>query len=182
MTQRLETLRPIDQILDRYHRRQNRLSEFPPDFVHGDATLDELYEVFGEDWVENVAFVQHHQDQAGRMVAVSIAYFTDWFLTIEHASLDDGVDLEPRSLQRWLQNRIGGRHTIIELRPEPSETPSFDGSRWIDLCCPFPRLLELERTSLFLSREDDGDWMTTAQTNLLSTIVLCARLGMERVN
>ena len=184
MTHRLESLRPIDQILERWNRRRpSRLSEFPPDFVHGDAQLDELYETFGEDWVHSVAFVQHHQSAAGRVVAVSVAYFTDWFLTIEHASLEDGTDLEPRSLRRWLQNRIGGRHTVIELRPEPADIPSsFEGSRWIDLCCPLPRLLELERTALCVSREDVEDWMTAAQTNLLSTIALCARLGMERVN
>ena len=183
MSERIESLRPIDQILDRYNRRRpHRLCEFPPDFTHGDATLDELYETFGEEWVENAAFVQHHTNQAGTVVAVSVAYFTDWFLTVEHASLADGADLEPRSLQRWVQARIGSRHAVLELRAEPGTAPEFAGSHWIDLHCPLERLLELEREQLSLAREDVEDWMTFAQTNLLSTIVLCARLGMERVN
>jgi hypothetical protein len=56
------------------------------------------------------------------------------------------------------------------------------GSRWIDLHCSVARFLELERAVLRVHRDGAPDWATDAQTNLLSLITLCARLGVERLN
>lgn len=173
----------IDTILDRRDRRRsNRVAEFPPDFVHGDASLDEIYEAFGEEWVENAAFVQYHAAPNGVPVAVSVATFQDWFLTVEHLAIDDHETLDAMSLQRWLRGRLGERRVVVELQLTPSEPLHFGGSRWIDVHCPTHRLIELERTFLHVHRDGCHDWVTSAQTNLLSLITLCARLGMERVN
>ena len=176
-------LRTIDSILDRSERRRsNRIAEFPPDFLHGEASLDELYEAFGEEWVESAAFVQYQTAADGTPVAISIATFTDWFLTVEHLAIDDHETLGGASLQRWLRGRLGERRVVIELQTMPAEPLAFAGSRWIDVHCPVHRLIELERTFLRVHRDGCHDWVTSAQTNLLSLITLCARLGMERVN
>lgn len=184
MTHRLESVsRHIDTILDRFDRRQDqRVREFPPDFLHGDAQLDEVYHTLGKEWAETTAFVQHHCDANGRAFAVSVAYFNDWFLTVEHFSVEDGDSLSPASLHRWLRARIGGRRFVLELQTAPAEPISFEGSRWIDIHCRPERLVELERTILHLTRDGAQDWATVAQTNLLSFVTLCARLGLERVN
>ncbi len=173
-------LRNFDEILSRsgFDRPTNR-SEFPPDFVHGDATLDEIYEAFGEEWVETAAFVQHHVDERGDVVGASVAYFDGWFLTVEHFG-HEGV--EARHVKEWLNARLENRRTVVELMTQPCDVPSHSGARWIDLRCSIPRLVELERSFLSVAREGSTSWRTVAQTNLLSVITLSARLGVERVH
>lgn len=179
----LNSLTHLDQILERHDRRQStRIAEFPPDFRHGEATLDELYEAFGEEWVEGAAFVQHHCGPDGRPYAVSIATFTDWFLRVEHVTLDDHETLDAQSLQRWMHSRLNGRRVVLELQTEPHDVRAPEGSHWLDLQCSFGRLLELERSVLHVARDGEHDWATSAQTNLLSLITLCARLGVDRLN
>ncbi len=176
-------VRTIDSILDRSERRRsNRVAEFPPDFLHGEATLDELYDAFGEEWVESAAFVQYHATPTGTPVAISVATFTDWFLTVEHLAVDDHESLDAGSLQRWLRSRLVDRSVVVELQTTPTEPLDFAASRWIDVHCPVHRLIELERTFLRVHRDGCHDWVVSAQTNLLSLITLCARLGTERVN
>lgn len=182
MNTRLDT-RVLDAILERQERRRsNRIAEFPPDHVHGDATLDEIYEAFGEQWVESAAFVQYHCTPDGRPVAVSVAMFADWFLTVEHLALDDHETLAGDSLQRWLRSRLGDRRVVVELQTMPGESLSVEGARWIDVFCPVDRLIALEASILHVHRDGLWDWATSAQTNLLSLIALCARLGVDRVN
>jgi hypothetical protein len=173
-------LRSIDTILDRFERRRSNLAaEFPPDFWHGDAKLSEIYDEFGEEWVEDTAFVQHHCDDRGRPVAVSIATFRDWFLTVEHRSVQDGDD---GALKQWLRERLADRRTVIELRMRPTDGAGIDSTRWIDLNCSARRLGELERQVLHVVRDGADDWSTIGQTNLLSVITLCARLGVNRLH
>lgn len=170
-------------LLDRHEqRRSHRIAEFPPDFMHGEATLDEIYEAFGEEWVHGAAFVQHHATLDGRPSAVSVATFTDWFLTVEHLTLDDHDLLDAHSLNRWMRARFGERRVVVELQSLPVDSPRLSGSHWIDLHCSVARFLELERTVLRVHRDGAPDWATNAQTNLLSLIILCARLGVERLN
>jgi hypothetical protein len=38
--------------------------------------------------------------------AVSVATFTDWFLTVEHLTLDDHELLDAGSLHRWMQRPL----------------------------------------------------------------------------
>jgi hypothetical protein len=174
-------LRPINSILDRFERRRsNQRAEFPPDFLHGDATVSEIYETFGEEWVHNTVFVQHRCDERGRAVAVSVASFDDWFLTVEHRTIEEGETAA--SLKEWLRERIGTRRTVIELRTVAMDAIGIDSPRWIDLNCSNRRLRELERQVLGVVRDGADDWGTVAQTDLLSVITLCARLGVSRLH
>lgn len=160
--------------------------EFPPDFIHGDATLDELYDAFGEAWAERVAFVQYHVEPGGELCGVSVAGFDDWFLAVEHTTVAEGAD-------DWLADRLVNRDLVVELITHGTRVEGTSRG-WIEVRCSIERLLELEQRVLHVHREcptgrgqkeqggrdEQGDgWITHAETNMLSLVTLCARLGLE---
>lgn len=158
--------RDVDAAFERCTRRRSEQpAVFPPDFCHGHVPLEALHRLYGESWAEGVAFVQHHDD--GR---VSVAYFDDWFFTIEHSSNED-------ALPTWLAERLEGRHTVVELHFDLRLAPQTRSSRWIDLECTPEELHRLEQEHLALCRDGARDWRTVAQTNLLSLVALCATFG-----
>ena len=166
---------PVIPARDSGTRRNTRLvAEFPPDFVHGSVELQEIYAAFGEHWVGRAAFVQHHCAPGSAVpVAVSVAVFDDWFLRIEHRL--------SRDADGWLSDVIAERDLVIELHSDGHVAAGDEGARWIDLDCPSSRLQQLERRVLGLHRDGCHDWITEAETNLLSLVTLVARLGVQRI-
>lgn len=159
-----------------HHARGPVMCEFPPDFLHGEATLDELYDAFGERWAERVAFVQHHVMPGGTLRGASVARFNDWFLAISHATVEDvGGTL---ALHGWVEEQLLGREVVVELSLHPMAVEGRSKGGWIDIACAPDRLLELEQQVLHVHREG-SDWITYAETNLLSLVTLCARLGLD---
>lgn len=163
----------IDTILERRARRIQRGTQvLPPDFVHGDATLEELHRRFGN-WAEEAAFVRSvYKD--GVLVALSVARFDDWFLTIEHVSRGEVDDLES-----WLEAHTRHAASVIELATT-GRSVRFDQDHWVVMRCDAERLRALEHATLKVTRDIEAsaqDWQETAQTDLLSLVCLCARLG-----
>lgn len=163
----------IDTILERRALRiQRGVQIFPPDFIHGCATLDELHERFGA-WAEEAVFVRSlYKD--GALVAISVARFDDWFLTIEHVSRG-----EVPCLDAWLRSKTADCATVIELAPT-GRSVEFDQAHWVVMDCDAERLRQLEKQVLKVTRDIETsaeDWQQTAQTDLLSLVCLCARLG-----
>lgn len=139
---------------------------FPPDFLHGNAELDELYGSFQE-WAERFVFVRPVVVE-GVTVAMSIARFDDWFLTVEHRV---GSDLDEVEGQ-W------DEVTVIELALDG--TTRSDRDHWIVVACDRTRFEELEQGELDVTRDlemSETAWWQTAQTDLLSLVCLTARLG-----
>ncbi len=161
--------RPMAEILERQKAREMaQVHTFPPDFVHGDARLDELYDVFGN-WAEDVIFVRSEYDEAGHWVACSVARFDDWFLTIAHARGED------TDLGSWLAEQKGAKTSVISL--VDTDTEEVEQAHRIPIHCSRAQLLQLEYERLHVTREVSIDMWDTAQTDLLSLVCLCARLG-----
>ncbi|QDG54514.1 hypothetical protein FIV42_28350 [Persicimonas caeni] len=174
--------RSVDQILA---RRQARLRErkqvFPPDFLHGEAQLDEIYEVFSECWVEQAIFVEEFRDDDGDLVAWTAAWFDDRFLNVEQAVRDEVDDLEGR-----LDDLIGARRSVVRLCLDAPK--SARDEKGLAVRCSLGRLLELEQTRLAVVRDKEfsdpravysqrDDVLQDSRTSILSTICLCARLA-----
>lgn len=143
-----------------------RVHVFPPDFLHGNAELDELYGSF-DAWAERLVFVRPVVVD-GFCVALSVARFDDWFLTVEHHV---GVEVDA-----WMSGLEDV--TVIELAVEGSI--GEDREHWVVLGCDRLRLEEMEQTELDVTRDVaaiESSWWQTAQTDLLSTVCLTARLG-----
>lgn len=139
---------------------------FPPDFLHGNAELDELYGSFQE-WAERFVFVRPVVID-GICVAMSVARFDDWFLTVEHRVGADVDDLE---------SHFEGT-TVVELALDGTVRPDRD--HWIVVACDRARFEELEQGELDVTRDLEMNataWWQTAQTDLLSLVCLTARLG-----
>ncbi len=188
--------RSIEAILARRSRRlRARVESFAPDFLHGEAQLDEIYEVLGASWVEQAVFVEPLYNRAGKLLAVSVAYFNDYFLTIEQA-----VSGEVENVAEWLEERMRERKTRVELvvgkgiqdEMEACFETSFgvDATGIIPIFCSQGRLHEMEVGLLSVTR--DGDMgnrenfeqeresvLQDSRTNLLSLITLAARLIAE---
>lgn len=161
--------RPVAEILERQKAREmSQVHTFPPDFVHGDARLDELYDVFGN-WAEDVIFVRSEYDDAGNRVACSVARFDDWFLTIAHARSED------TDLGSWLVEQKGTKTSMVTL--DDCEGDEVEQAHRIPIHCTRAQLLGLEYKHLHVTREVSIDMWDTAQTDLLSLVCLCARLG-----
>jgi hypothetical protein len=175
----------IDQILARRQARlDERTRQFPPDFVHGQIQLDEIYRVLGARWVEDALFVEEFRDEDGDLAAWSAAWFDDEFLTIEQAVRDEEGNPESR-----LAELKSERRSIVRLfvdQPEIPDTPEQEGE--LDMRCSLGRLLELERLHLGVVRDKDisdvrsiysqrEDVLQDSRTNLLSLICLCAMLA-----
>ena len=176
------TARCIDQILARRQARlRKRRQVFPPDFLHGEARLDEVYEVFGEKWVEDAIFVEELHDEDGELVAWTAAWFDERFLHIEQAVRDEVDDLSGR-----LDELMQTRRSVVKLCVDaPKSARDEEG---LAVRCSLGRLLELEQTRLAVVRDKDvsdqrvvysqrDDVFQDSRTSMLSLICLCARLA-----
>ncbi len=188
--------RSIDAILARRSRRlQARRESFAPDFLHGAAQLEEIYSTLGSMWVEQAAFVEPICNNAGEVLAVSIAYFNDYFLTIEQAVVGEVDDIG-----EWIDERTGDRKTRVELllvddggervSKSLSQVGSGRMTGLIPIFCSPKRLKEMESGLLYVTR--DGNHgnrenfeyeleavLQDSRTNLLSLITLFPRLIEE---
>jgi hypothetical protein len=175
-------VRSIDQILARRDARlQERKQVFPPDFLHGQARLDEVYDVFGERWVEEAIFVEEICDDDGDLVAWTAAWFEGRFLTIEQAVRDEVDDLDGQ-----LADLVSQRRSQVKLCIDaPKSVRDQDD---LAVRCSLGRLLELEYTRLALVRDKEfsdtraaysqrDDVLQDSRTSMLSLICLCARLA-----
>lgn len=174
----------IDEILARRQRRlDQRVHQFPPDFLHGDAQIGEVYPVLGRAWVEDVLFLELFRDEEGDLAAWSAAWFDDEFLTIEQAVRDDRPDFMER-----LDELLGARRRVIELMIDKGDAPVFvPGSEDMAMRCELGRLIAMEQVELAVFRDKDiadaraiysqrEEILQDSRTNLMSLICLCARL------
>lgn len=174
--------RNIDAILARRRERlEQRREVFPPDFIHGSARLGEVYDALGATWAEQAVFIEPIVNGAGEVVAVTIAYFDDYFMALEQAVLGEVDELES-----WLEERMAERARSVWLFVDGRS--AFDpGDKAVVIDCSLKRLLDLERSVLSLSRDiDPGDRdhfeetreavLQDSRTNVLSLIALSARL------
>lgn len=188
--------RNIDAILARRSRRlQARRESFAPDFLHGAAQLEEIYRTLGVAWVEQAVFVEPICNSVGEVLAVSIAYFNDYFLTIEQAVVGEIDDLA-----EWIDERASDRKTRVELvlGDDARERVSGSFSRAssdsmtgvIPIFCSSRRLNEMESSLLSVTRDgnygdrenfeyDRDSVLQDSRTNLLSLITLFPRLIAE---
>ncbi len=174
--------RSIEQILARRQDRLGRRKQvFPPDFLHGQAQLDEIYDAFGERWVERAIFVEELRDEDGDLVAWTAAWFDERFLTIEQAVRDEVDDLGGR-----LAALIAGRRSVVKLCIDAPR--SVRDEEDLAVRCSLGRLLELERIRLAVVRDKEfsdpravysqrDDVLQDSRTSMLSMICLCARLA-----
>lgn len=174
--------RNIDAILARRRERlEQRREVFPPDFIHGLARLGEVYDVLGATWAEQAVFIEPIVNGAGEVVAVTIAYFEDYFMVLEQAVLGEVDDLEG-----WLEERMAERGRSVWLFVD-GRSAFHPGDKAVVIDCSLERLLDLEKSVLSLSRDiDPGDRdrfeetrdavLQDSRTNVLSLIALSARL------
>lgn len=169
--------RSIDDILARRDARGARRERVvPPDFIHGNATVDEVYATYGEEWVEQAAFVLFERNEDGDVISASIATFEGYFLTLEDAPGDEDVSV-------WLAEQLASRRSIVAFTfdGQPgSFSPPVPG---VTIQARRERFLGLESSVLKVTRDRSSltDW-TARQTDLLSFIGLCARLGLSRLH
>jgi hypothetical protein len=174
--------RDLDAILARRRARlDERRESYPPDFIHGSARLGEVYDVLGAIWAEQALFVEPVFNEEGGLVALTLAWFEDYFLTVEQA-----VSGEVPNLQEWLEDKASERGRSVWLFLDGQ--PEFEvGPEAVVIECSLSRLLELERSVLSLYRDiDPGDRnafaleseavLRDSRTNILSLITLSARL------
>ncbi len=169
--------RSIDDILARREERKARLERvLPPDFVHGSVTVDEIYATYGEEWVEQAAFVMFERNASGELVRASIATFSGYFLTLE-----DCPEFEEVSV--WLAERLATRRSIVAMTFDGQPGAFSPPSPGVTVHAGRERFLGLERSVLRVTRDTDllDDW-SARQTDLLSFIGLCARLGLSRLH
>ncbi|MBA2662960.1 MAG: hypothetical protein H0U74_11735 [Bradymonadaceae bacterium] len=152
--------------------------------------IEEIYASLGASWVEQALFVEPIRDAHGQLLAISVAYFNDYFLTIEQAVASEVDDLEA-----WLVERALDRGTSVELvlgddYGDREELPVVSPSRAtgiIPIYCSGERLREMESALLQVTRdadcgnrgafEDDKEAvLQDSRTNLLSLVTLSARL------
>src|SRR5690625_1482188 len=117
-----------------------RRQEFPPDFLHGEAAVAEIYATFGEAWVERAFFVVDGQE------VKTAAYFDDYFLVMEQ-----WVDGEGEEYGEWLERMKGERDRVIRLSTEAGSEE--ENGEEISIEVDRGRLLELERTVLGVVRD-----------------------------
>jgi len=157
--------------IERLEDGSSRGHVFPPDFVHGNAELDELYGSF-DGWAERLTFVRP-VFVAGRCVAVSVARFDDWFLTIEHRRVDALAAIE------WVRSINAEQNgVVIELALAGSLGQLAD--EWVVVECDRKKLEAMECDELDVTRDsalNEESWWQTAQTDLMSLVCLTARLG-----
>lgn len=177
----------IDEILARRQARlDERKSAFPPDFLHGQVQLDEVYRVLGARWVEDAIFIEEFYDEDDDLVAWTAASFDDEFLSLEQSMRDEDTDFHARLAEL----RAGRCHQIFlrvgrGARRQGSVARDDDT---LEMRCSLGRLLELEQKHLGVVRDKNvsdvreiysqrEEILQDSRTNILSLICLCARLA-----
>lgn len=162
--------RSVSEILERQQREnQETRRMLPPDFVHGDATVGEIYEVLGRRWAEESLFVVDDGD------VTTVAYYDDHFLAVEHWTGD-----EDKSWNSWWRARRDGRDLVVVLAVEDDSRVADEATVPIDI--DRPRLRELERGVLGVVRDGLTETKTRngrhcrGEIDVLSLVTLTTRL------
>ncbi|AWV89329.1 hypothetical protein [Bradymonas sediminis] len=177
----------IDEILARRQARlDERKNEFPPDFLHGQIQLDEIYRVLGARWVEDAIFVEEFHDEDGELVAWTVASFEDEFLSLEQSMRDEDDDF----FERFEELKSDRRHQIVLRVAQNGRAQAgvAKDDRILEMRCTLGRLLELERKHLGVVRDKEvtdvreiysrrEEILQDSRTNILSLVCLCARLA-----
>lgn len=125
-------------------RRQAAMEErrqtFPPDFMHGDVAVADIYDVLGANWVERALFTVDDGE------VVTVAYFDDYFLVVEQWSEESGEGLDD-----WWEKRRSCRDRIIALQVEEQGRLKEEDAVQIDV--DRQRLQELEQGLLGVVRD-----------------------------
>ncbi len=128
-------------------------SILPPDSLHGNATLEQLYATYSEEWVENAAFIVETEN------GVAWAAFNDYFL-----SVGEGVCPAVWERRSIVHLSIGNRKSTI------------DGA--INVHVSRERYSELEEGALGVWREGSA----SSAEDVLSLVCLCATLGISELH
>lgn len=180
------TRRDIDEILQRRRRRlRQRRHHYPPDMLHGDTAIGEIYDVLGSRWPEHTGFVDAAVGRDGEAIGWSIGTFDDHFLTVDHelASQTEhpaetiSAQLEDRSrvLVRVADDGVSARRA-----QRLSDHTDLDVIR---LPCASTLLETLESKHLGVTRDfsirrnhgsvDRKTRLQASRLNLLSVVGLC---------
>lgn len=157
------------QVIERRRRRAQQCRQIlPPDFIHGEVAVGEIYEVFGGPWARRVLFVVDDPE------VVSVAYFDDYFLVVEQWTPDDGV-----SWSQWWERRRDGHSRIVALRTEGHH--HLDDEVTVPIEIERKRLEELERGVLGVARDAvgtaaGGGRRCRSEIDVLSLVTLTSRL------
>lgn len=164
----------ISEIVQRRRRQMQKCRQvLPPDFVHGEVAVGEVYEVLGQQWAEQAVFVV----ETPRVVTV--AYFDDYFLVVEQWSPDTASEWE-----QWWRQRSGGRRVVAMQLAEESR---LDGDVSVNIDVDRRRLTRLEQGVLGVTRDglmgiDDGEseLYCRGEIDVLSLVTLTSRLAELR--
>lgn len=162
--------RSVSEILERRQRQMEETRRMlPPDFVHGDTPVGEIYEVLGRRWAERALFGVDDGD------VVTLAYYDDYFLAVEHWTGDD----QP-CWSEWWSTRREGRDLVVVLDVETGDRLAGEATVPIDI--DRRRLHELERGVLGVVRDGmTGDEtrrrrLRRGEVDVLSLVTLTSRL------
>ena len=126
-------------------------SILPPDCLHGEVKVEQLYATFSEEWVEHAAFIVESEE------GVVWAAFNEYFLAI-------GEGVCPA---------VEERKSIIRLsigQGKPASAPKSG----VHIRVSRARFSELEQGALGVWREDSA----SLKEDVLSLLCLCATLGI----
>lgn len=177
--------RSIARILERSRARRRRRSYTrAPGFVHGNRRLDALYETFGQQWVDQTAFVERLPDGPESAGGWTVATFEDGFLTIEHGLADEVGEFES-----WLADQLEEVERVVLLTVDPrSESAIPVGDvELIQVDSSRARLQQLETRDLDLTRDRDfgrgapfadspSERLLESRLDVMSLICLSAKL------
>ena len=145
--------RSIEAILQRRQaRRSERKHTHAPDVLHGDCRVDEIYETFGECWVEQTLFVERVTNRDGETFAWTVATLDGGFLEIEHA-----VAGEVDDIGSWLEGRVSEKNRVValELVADEQTGPLRGCTKVMGVESSRLRLGELEGDHLQVTRDRD---------------------------
>lgn len=163
--------RSVSEILS---RSTDGRKVFPPDFVHGNAVVADIYAAMGRRWVERALFVV---DDGAVMTR---AWFDDYFLVVDHW-------LEDRrpAFQEWWYSRVSEKNRIVATSFDASSRVLEQAS--IDLQWKRKRLHRLEREILGVVREagcrgvNEKRRIRRGEIDMLSMVTLVGRLSSDHI-
>ena len=168
--------RSVEAILARRRRDLNEYRRtLPPDFLHGEVAVGEVYDVFGRRWVERALFVVDDGD------VVTTARFEEHFLVIEQWSSDCDTALE-----RWWRERRNGDDRIVMLTIDEERLAVDDAE--ISMEIDRGRLRQLEQGAVGVTREGmtagrrPEHRLCRSEIDMLSLVTLTSRLGTRDIS
>lgn len=133
--------RSVSSILARQRRRRERHRQvFPPDFIHGNVAVADIYTSLGAPWVERALFVIDDAE------VTTVAHFDDYFLIVEHVENNNVTDR-----QQWWSQKFREHDRIVALGVE--EDSDMDDEVAVKIDVDRRRLHQLERDVLGVVRE-----------------------------